>query len=126
MSWEKQSSVYPLTTGVVGDQHPAPSMSGRNQRDVCGKKPRANWKLMWEPSRATGQRKVHLELYKKNTGHQNALQNNLTAEVWVVGAVTDDPLQLPSKSGWLALRHSSDPAAVLPLPEILSRLSPAC
>lgn len=120
MSWEKQSSIYPFTTGVVGDQHPAPLVSGRYQRHACVKKQRENWKLKWEPSRATGQRKVHLELYKKNTGYQNALQNNLRVEVWVVGAVTDDPLQLPSKSGWLALRHSSDPATVLTLPETLS------
>lgn len=122
MSWEKQSSIYPLTFGVVGDQHPAPPVSGRNQRHACGNKQRENWKLKWEPSRATGQRKVHLELYKKNTGHQNALQNNLRVEVWVVGTVTDDPLQLPPKSGWLALRHSSGPATVLTLPETLSLL----
>ena len=47
---------------MLGISTQLPPVSGRNQRDACVKKERANWKLKWEPSRATGQRKVHLKL----------------------------------------------------------------
>lgn len=36
MSWEKQSNIYPLTIGVVGDQHPAPpSVWEKSERCLC-------------------------------------------------------------------------------------------